>query len=342
MSSAGYSVSKSGSARSKGRASSNASSKEASISNNTESDKTTHSSSPSVKRFMVWYREVKGRRANSLKTFNNSDYVTVSDYGSSSEAHSVTSERGFARSENTIWIDGRERMVLDMNGHIAAVPSDSEDAEQSKTNHYVLRYVLRGNHVAALQNPKRILEVGTRTGLWTKEMAKEFPKAKITAIDIHDDVERDNWPSNAEFLLCDILSPNGLPFKDGHFDYVQMRTMRYFLPDETWPKVVSELYRVCKPGGLVELLEADFNFQTQTPETKRLMNTYAAVLRTSGVELEAIQHLDLLLELTGFTEIQSSFLTSLLEIGAKQLAELLDALPNTTLKASALKLPNLN
>lgn len=40
-------------------------------------------------------------------------------------------------------------------------------------------------------------------------MAKEFPKAKLTAMDMQNEIDSDNWPSNAEFILGDILNPNG-------------------------------------------------------------------------------------------------------------------------------------
>ncbi|RKP23444.1 S-adenosyl-L-methionine-dependent methyltransferase [Syncephalis pseudoplumigaleata] len=304
LSTAGYSLSKSSSGRSKGKASSNASSKEAPHGSYTDSERESGLKSPSMKRFMLWHREVKGRRANSMNTVDGSDYVTLSDQGSSIEAHSMTSERGFLRSENAVWIDGRERLMLDMNGHISTIPMDSEETEQTKTNHYIYKYVLRGNHTATLTNPKRILEVCAKTGVWTKEMAKEFPKAKLTAVDMQNEIDKDNWPSNAEFVLGDILSPNGLPFKSETFDYIQMRHMRFFIPDETWPKVMAELYRVCKPGGQIELLEVDFDFQARTPETKQFRSAFSSILRTSGVEVEAICHLDLLMELSGLAEIK--------------------------------------
>ncbi|KAI8052979.1 S-adenosyl-L-methionine-dependent methyltransferase [Syncephalis plumigaleata] len=304
LSTAGYSISKSNSGRSRGGASSNSSNKDLSLSNYTESDQDSGMKSPSVKRFKMWYREVKGRRANSLKTFEGSDCITVSEHGSSSEAQSVISDRGLSRSDNAIWLDGRERIILDMNGHVSAIPVDSEETEQTKINHSIYKYVLRGNHMATLSNPKRILEVGTKSGIWTREMAKEFPKAKFTAVDMQNEIDRDGWPSNAEFVIGDILSPGGLPFKNDQFDYIQMRHMRYFIPDESWPRVMVELYRICKPGGHIELLEVDFDFQVQSPETKQFRSTFASILRSSGVEIGAICHLDMLMQLTGLVEIK--------------------------------------
>lgn len=79
---------------------------------------------------MLWYREIRGRRASSLKTFESNDYATTSDHGSGSEPHSVTSDRGLSKSDNAIWIDGRERITLDMDGHVSTIPVDSEETEQ--------------------------------------------------------------------------------------------------------------------------------------------------------------------------------------------------------------------
>ena len=51
--------------------------------------------------------------------------------------------------------------------------------------HHVIKLLLNGElHLAPLENPKRILDLGTGTGLWAIEMADKFPKAKVIGTDL--------------------------------------------------------------------------------------------------------------------------------------------------------------
>jgi methylase of polypeptide subunit release factors len=78
------------------------------------------------------------------------------------------------------------------------------------------------NYLAPLESPvKRILDVGTGTGIWAVEMAEKFPEAQVIATDITpiqpnwvysnchfeiDDAEKDwTWP-NVGFLFKVLLS----------------------------------------------------------------------------------------------------------------------------------------
>ena len=39
-------------------------------------------------------------------------------------------------------------------------------------------------HLAPLRDPRRILDVGTGTGIWAIEMAEQYPEAAISGIDL--------------------------------------------------------------------------------------------------------------------------------------------------------------
>lgn len=39
-------------------------------------------------------------------------------------------------------------------------------------------------HLAPLANPKRILDIGTGTGIWAIEMAEQYPDAQVIGIDL--------------------------------------------------------------------------------------------------------------------------------------------------------------
>ena len=51
--------------------------------------------------------------------------------------------------------------------------------------HHVIKLLLNGElHLAPLQDPRRVLDVGTGTGLWAIEMGDRFPNAQVTGTDL--------------------------------------------------------------------------------------------------------------------------------------------------------------
>jgi len=138
------------------------------------------------------------------------------------------------------------------------LPSDTQEINRLDFQHYLLRYAFRGNYAAPISRPSSILDVGTGTGRWAREMAVQFPQARVVGLDIvppRADAERstDLRPPNYHFVQGNVLE--GLRFADASFDYVHMRLMVLALPAEQWPFVVGELVRVTRPGGWVESVE---------------------------------------------------------------------------------------
>ncbi|KAJ3280601.1 hypothetical protein HK104_000561, partial [Borealophlyctis nickersoniae] len=87
------------------------------------------------------------------------------------------------------------------------------------------------------------------------QVATDFPKSTVTGLDISAVQPTTIKPSNLDFLVHNLNDP--LPFPSDTFDLVRMRFLVLGLTTEQWPKVISELVRVTKPGGYVELSEPD-------------------------------------------------------------------------------------
>ena len=138
------------------------------------------------------------------------------------------------------------------------MPSDDKEINRLDFQHYMLRYTLRGNFAAPIQNPKSILDVGSGTGRWAYEMATLFPDANVVGTDIAAPSQEiadqgGARPENYAFVSGNILE--GLPFSDGAFDYTHMRLLLFAIPEARWPDVTRELVRVTKPGGWIEMVE---------------------------------------------------------------------------------------
>jgi ubiquinone/menaquinone biosynthesis C-methylase UbiE len=138
------------------------------------------------------------------------------------------------------------------------LPADMQEINRLDFQHYMLRYVFRGNYAAPIGYPRSILDVGTGTGRWASEMATQFPDAGVVGLDIlpspaDEEARREGRPANYRFVQGNVLE--GLPFPDASFDFVHMRLMALALPATRWSYVVSELVRVTQPGGWVESVE---------------------------------------------------------------------------------------
>jgi len=119
------------------------------------------------------------------------------------------------------------------------------------------RLILPPMHQALGSKP-RILEIGCGTGSATRLVAQSFPKARVTALDLsapYLKVAQDNLRSfpNVDFSQGD---GTALEFKDQMFDCVFSVFLMHELPAEERKKVVTEAWRVLKPGGLLVLADS--------------------------------------------------------------------------------------
>ena len=166
-------------------------------------------------------------------------------------------------------VSRRARPLLGLRGRQYLVeepyflPKDDQEINRLDFQHFLFRLALKGNYAAPVTNPTSILDVGTGTGRWAMELAELFPQASVIGLDVipppadkTDLAEpgRDRRPNNYLYVQGNVL--DGLPFPDGTFDFVHQRLLVAAIPEMRWPGVVGELFRVTRPGGWVELLEA--------------------------------------------------------------------------------------
>jgi len=108
--------------------------------------------------------------------------------------------------------------------------------------------------------PKNILDIGSAVGNSLLPIARAFPEAKISAIDVSAPMLRyaharskSLGVENIDFIQ--MSGENLDTFEDESFDIVMTSIFLHELSAKSLPKIMSEAYRVLKPGGLMLHLE---------------------------------------------------------------------------------------
>ncbi|KAJ9157361.1 Phosphoethanolamine N-methyltransferase 3-like protein 1 [Pleurostoma richardsiae] len=133
-------------------------------------------------------------------------------------------------------------------------PNDDKQSESVDITHHYLTLLLGGKLCLApiKDDVKKVLDVGTGTGIWAIDFADEFPNAEVIGTDLSP--IQPSWvPPNLKFELEDATAPWSFP--DGTFDFVHVRYLFGAIAD--WDALYSEAYRACTPGGWVESCECD-------------------------------------------------------------------------------------
>ena len=111
---------------------------------------------------------------------------------------------------------------------------------------------------------KRVLDIGCGPGGWLIEMAQAYPNCTtLTGVDIskriveyaREQAQAAQVQERVEFLVMDALRM--LEFPNEFFDLVNVRCASSYVRTWEWPKLLEEMGRVCRPGGLLRLTEPE-------------------------------------------------------------------------------------
>lgn len=123
--------------------------------------------------------------------------------------------------------------------------------------------------------PKRILDIGCGIGHNTLPIAKRFPDAEIIAIDTGVPMLKYGH-ARAQVLGYDKIifqqaDAANLPFEDASFDWVQTTMFLHETGGKSIHKILKEIHRVLKPGGV--------SLHIEQPEYTDDMSLYEQFIR---------------------------------------------------------------
>ncbi|GAC1368149.1 MAG: hypothetical protein NVSMB44_34380 [Ktedonobacteraceae bacterium] len=118
---------------------------------------------------------------------------------------------------------------------------------------------------------RRILDVACGTGGWVLEAAQAYQETSLFGIDISGRMleyararaVEQGVADRVEFRVMDALRM--LEFPDDYFDLVNMRLSISWMRKWDWPRMLGELQRVTKPGGVVRVTECELLQQASYP-----------------------------------------------------------------------------
>ncbi|KAG2233080.1 S-adenosyl-L-methionine-dependent methyltransferase [Thamnidium elegans] len=195
-----------------------------------------------------------------------------------------------------------------------------KERDRQTRQHYVLKQVFKGNIHVELNEPARILDSACGVGLWSLETAHDYPKCQIIGIDVVPPSEKEGWnlgttinnqithssagqnKQSVQFQYGDILKP--LLFPDNHFDFIYQRDVATVLPFNLWPILISEFFRITKPGGRIQLVEYDLLFKRPGPVLTKVNEWYRSAASTIGVNPDYTEHLTRYMKEAGFVDIE--------------------------------------
>ncbi|KAL9572165.1 hypothetical protein ACKAV7_003653 [Fusarium commune] len=138
------------------------------------------------------------------------------------------------------------------------VPNDEDEQDRMDLVHHVYSILLDGKlHLAPIdENPQRVLDLGTGTGIWAIDFADEHPSAEVIGNDLSP-IQPEWNPPNCTFEVDD--------YEDEwlyrtEFDFIHARELEACVGDEDL--MLQRAFRHIRSNGYVELQGVDARFES--------------------------------------------------------------------------------
>ncbi len=185
------------------------------------------------------------------------------------------------------WVGGK-RMLAES---LYLFPKDQAEGYRLEHQNYMFKVASGGRiYFTRLRQPGRILDVACGTGAWAREMAAEFKHAEVIGFDIDISLPQaakerllsvgGHFPANFRFLEADALKP--FPFEEGAFDFTHAQFISPFIPVTRWPAFMSEMVRVTRHGGYVEIRDGEWAI-SPSPAYSRILEGIKSWLVSRGL-----------------------------------------------------------
>ncbi|KAF7121782.1 hypothetical protein CNMCM5793_009335 [Aspergillus hiratsukae] len=210
-------------------------------------------------------------------SFSDADSTYPGSLGDASYTTSITSS-----ALNYTYENGRRYHSFHEGEYV--LPNDEQEQDRLDLSHHIYRILLKGElHAAPIKTPRRVLDIGTGTGIWAIDFADEHPESEVivpsnplgTPSLLHIVGQRVNFPRippNCRFEIDDFE----LPWSYSQpFDYIHGRELIGAIRDHD--KLFRQAFENLNPGGWLEMASIDVNSYSDDSTHLKAVNMMEAI-----------------------------------------------------------------
>lgn len=135
---------------------------------------------------------------------------------------------------------------------------------------------------------RRVLDIGCGSGNWAIEVARTYPELTVFGIDIsrrmvayaREQAAQQQLEARLEFHVMDALLM--LEFPDDYFDLVNLRLGVSFMRTWDWPKLLREMARITRQGGVLRLTDNEIVHESNSLALTRISAMVRCALFRAG------------------------------------------------------------
>lgn len=138
------------------------------------------------------------------------------------------------------------------------LPNDTQEIDRLDLQHYIWRLTLSGPlYLAPLpKNVKTAIDIGTGTGAWAIDLAREHPNWSVFGTDLSPIQPTRGVPENCQFLVANAEQDWNDAFGNKCFGFVHSRQLLFGMKD--WKKYFRQCWEHLEAGGWLEVIEPLF------------------------------------------------------------------------------------
>ncbi|MCJ1417262.1 hypothetical protein MMC32_003604 [Xylographa parallela] len=139
------------------------------------------------------------------------------------------------------------------------------ESRRLDAQHEVFKLRLGASYKAPLtETPRRVLDLGCGTGIWSREFAAAHPTVQVLGVDLSPPAERSihaETPSNCTFLKANFEDDWEFANSEEPFDFIYVRMLMAGV--RNWPRLFQQCYKYLSPGGYLEVFEGLFELRAE-------------------------------------------------------------------------------